>query len=661
MNKKSGGLKKSVIIAVAVVTTVMLLCVTLIGFLVSYGKVKDTVTLETEQALLANANEMDAWLAEQGIFAVDQANTAALLNRYTPDHSGDQDFAKTVMSLNSALLDCYTAYEDKTIILASGAVLPEGFDATTRSWYTSAKAANGAIYSAPYVDASTGGIIFTVASAIRLDGKIIGVFGCDFRLDVLIDLARSMKLTENGYPVLLDGDGNFLVHSNDSFLPTKDGKLTACGDVSGDYSNVLRSVGNSVSMSINKDHDGKDKYFAFRKLANAGWYVGYIMPRGDIEGTLTELGIVYLLLFFGFLIVGNGAVILIIIKQMSPLKDLAVTADRIAQGDLSANLDYVSDDEIGALCAEFGKCIGQMRIYVDDISNVLGAVSKGDLTITPSVEYRGDFMRIEESMRLIISELSNIMADIDNESEQVLSGSSQMAEGSQALADGTTRQASAIQQISATIAEVSTQIATTAQNASKAGLLSQQTQDRVNRQDSEIHSMVAAMNEISSTSKEIGKIIKTIEDIAFQTNILALNAAVEAARAGDAGKGFAVVADEVRNLANKSAEAASSTSALITASIAAVDKGSEIALATADSMKEVKDMSAQTAELIVGIASASAEQNESIRQITTGVEQISQVIQTNSATAEETAASCEELSGQSRLLKDQVARFRLNR
>ena len=200
----------------------------------------------------------------------------------------------------------------------------------------------------------------------------------------------------------------------------------------------------------------------------------------------------------------------------------------------------------------------------------------------------------------------------------------------------------------------------TAQNAAKAGEISKQTEDEVNLQDSSIQNMVTAMSDISNTSKEIEKIIKTIEDISFQTNILALNAAVEAARAGDAGKGFAVVADEVRNLANKSAEAAKSTTTLISASIDAVNKGSKIAGETAESMKKVKDKTAETAGLIVTIAEASAEQTDAIKQITSGIDQISQVVQMNSATAEETAASCEELNGQSRMLKDQVSRFKIN-
>ena len=349
-------------------------------------------------------------------------------------------------------------------------------------------------------------------------------------------------------------------------------------------------------------------------------------------------------------------------RVTAPLKHAEEYAHEMLAGQLATtNVTYkFHEDEVGNFVEVLRTAKHGMNDVVGDSSRILAAMASGDFTETPNVKYPGVFEDIEKNILKIEDDLGITLSNMNTSSDEVLTGSNQMAEGSQSLADGTTRQASVIEEISTTIAEVSTQIANTAQNAAEAGNLSKRTQDRVNEQDTEIQSMVQAMNEISSTSQEIEKIIKTIEDIAFQTNILALNAAVEAARAGDAGKGFAVVADEVRNLASKSAEAASSTTSLINASIEAVGKGSKIALSTAESMKEVKDMSSQTAELITEIAAASAEQTESIRQITTGVEQISQVIQTNSATAEETAASCEELSGQSRLLKDQVARFKIN-
>ena len=220
--KKSMGLKKSVLITVIAVTTVMLLCVSVIGYIISYNKVSETLTVETEQALLANAEKMNAWLGEQCVFAEDQANAAGVINKLAPDHSMDAAFGKTVMPMNSALLEPYTSYEDKTIFMASGAALPEGFDPTTRSWYTAAKAQNKAICTSPFVDASTGGIIFTVAAPIKQDGQFIGVFGCDFKLDVLTELANGMKLTANGYPVLIDSDGNFIVHSKAEYMPTKE-------------------------------------------------------------------------------------------------------------------------------------------------------------------------------------------------------------------------------------------------------------------------------------------------------------------------------------------------------------------------------------------------------------------------------------------------------
>ncbi|MBP3855614.1 MAG: cache domain-containing protein [Ruminiclostridium sp.] len=349
-------------------------------------------------------------------------------------------------------------------------------------------------------------------------------------------------------------------------------------------------------------------------------------------------------------------------KVIIPIAQVTILADEMQNGKLSTtDVNYVfADNEVGKFAEKLRIAKQELSGCIADISNIMGYMAQGDFTAQPNVIYPGDFEEIRNNILRIETDLGETLSSMNMSSDEVLSGSSQMAEGSQSLADGTTRQAAAIQQISATIADVSAKVAATAKNAERAGEISKETEAEVNLQDTSITNMVSAMNEISTTSKEIEKIIKTIEDISFQTNILALNAAVEAARAGDAGKGFAVVADEVRNLANKSAEAAKSTNALINAAINAVENGSKIADETAESMKKVKEKTAASAEIIGLIADASAEQNDAIGQITMGIDQISQVVQMNSATAEETAASSEELSGQSRILKEQVSRFKVN-
>lgn len=342
-----------------------------------------------------------------------------------------------------------------------------------------------------------------------------------------------------------------------------------------------------------------------------------------------------------------------------PINEMATAARSLAEGNLDVNITYVSKDEIGSLANSLKAASSTLKQYVNDISHHLNSMAKGDMTEEITQDYRGDFAPIKESLLKISRDLSKTISIIDASAEQVSSGAEQVSSGAQALAQGATEQASSVEELSASIAEIAERVNKNAANAANADQFSQQSSAGLVHGNEQMQSMVSAMTEISDSSSQIANIIKTIEDIAFQTNILSLNAAVEAARAGDAGKGFAVVADEVRSLANKSAEAAKNTTALIQHEISAVEKGQKTADETAKSLSSVMDTAKKTTDLIDKISSASAAQATSINQITAGVDQISAVVQTNSATSEESAATSEELSSQAQMLKNTLAVFKL--
>ena len=301
------------------------------------------------------------------------------------------------------------------------------------------------------------------------------------------------------------------------------------------------------------------------------------------------------------------------------------------------------------------------KTIIDDIEYNLSEMGKGNFTVQSDVSecYVGQFRDLLVAQDTIKSSLSDTLAQINLASDQVSSGSDQVASGAQALSQGATEQASAVQQLAATVNDINTHVQQTGIEASEASEKTNEAGRLMGLCDAQMKEMVAAMDEISHTSEEIGKIIKAIEDIAFQTNILALNAAVEAARAGSAGKGFAVVADEVRNLAAKSAEASQNTAGLIEASMAAVANGAKIANSTAEQLRLAASGAQEVSDKVAAIAAASQEQAASIEQVATGIDQISSVVQTNSATAEESAAASQELSGQASVLKNLVHRFQL--
>lgn len=344
-----------------------------------------------------------------------------------------------------------------------------------------------------------------------------------------------------------------------------------------------------------------------------------------------------------------------------PVEEIRNTAKKLASGNLDVSIDYQSEDELGNMSDSIRSLIHIFRGIISDMGYGLNALGDGDFTVDSKAKelYVGDFRKLKASMDEIIEKLSLTMVQISQSSEQIFAGSDQVSFGAQAVAGGATEQASSIEELAGLINEISSQVSANAENARYGSELAEAAGIKIVESNREMQELIKAMGDISDKSGKIEKVLKIIEDIAFQTNILALNAAVEAARADKNGKGFAVVANEVRNLAQKSADASKSTAALIAGTIQAVERGRKLADETAHTLAEVVESAEQVVVVVDKISRASGEQAASIAQVKQSVDQISDVVQNNSATAEESAAASEELSAQAHILSSLVSQFKL--
>lgn len=520
-----------------------------------------------------------------------------------------------------------------------------------RPYFQNAK--EGTYVTQPYVDSATDEMCVSVATPLSDGSTVIGLLVLDLKLTQVSDFLKGMDFGESGRIVLLSENNTILGHEDHDMI----GKNFADLDIQGALLEQIEAPTNEI---VNYKLDGESRVGTVQELSGGGWKVLSSMSQAEYNAQTTKTTVSLVLLLLGSTAVVAILLWIIITKRLRPVSQLNEALREMSMGNLHIAVTHNGRDEVGEMAESLRECIRNLSSYINEIDRVMDGLAQGDLTIQTDVAFQGDFMPIQHSIEGFIEKMSAAMGSIQLASEQVFSGSDQVSSGAQSLAQGATQQASSVEELAAAVTEISSTVKENHKIVKDAASGALQVNSDIVESGKRMRQSLAFMTEIRERSNEISHIIKTIEDIAFQTNILALNAAVEAARAGQAGKGFAVVADEVRSLAGKTAEASNSTTALIAASLTAVEKGTESMEATSKFMESVVEEAQKITDVFQNIADVSERQSASIEQVTQGIDQISSVVQTNSATAEQSAAVSEELSGQAQLLKDMLSRFTLS-
>ena len=635
----------SVVIAVAILLAV-------VYFQMSRAlldKSEDLLQTTTDRTL----QETKAWMNSTLSMLETQRDTIEYENM---DIAAITDYVKHTADKNDAYpAGLYVALTDGSLYHASFVPGPD-FDATAKSWYQDGLKSEAFILGDVYFDEDSQSYVVGASGVLKSQsGAVRGVAAADVYLDSISKIVSGVRIEDTG--------GIFLVDTRtDTIIGHKDPSVTGqiLGTMSGGiYEYVSRQIsGGQTGLSL-----FEDTYIQVERVPGSDWTAVAYVSRGEVLQELHQLTVSMLVVAVLAVLV----LILLVVIQVRrvigrPVRELSLVATRIAEGELDQSIQYHSRDELGVLAQDFNQVTLQLReyvVYINEISEVLREIAKGNLAFTLKNEYTGEFEKIKAALEEISHALNGTMGQLRAASRDVAAGAEQVSNGATTLSQGSTEQAAEVEALAGHIEAVSDSVHQVAREAQEASRISQEVKTGLLASNDKMQNMTGVIRRISEKSAEIHKIVKTIEDIAFQTNILALNAAVEAARAGAAGKGFAVVADEVRALAGKSSAAAQETTVLLKQTVDSMDEGVQAAQDTAESMLEVVTHADEMSKLIDGIASHTRQQDANAGEITHGIEQISVVVQTNVATAEESAAASEELSGQAAMLRELVAGFRL--
>ena len=523
-------------------------------------------------------------------------------------------------------------------------------------WFYTPLANKKATWMEPYFNANISKTIISYVVPFYLkNGDNYGVTGVDFDFAYLDDLLKKNQKYEGDSSFLINAEGKILYHAQyqngENFQEIEDGK----------YADAFKEMQDKDHGFVHEGSGKSSILMGFTTLEN-GWKIVTVPSYHEIYGSLESFKLtftVFSVFFAAFMLV---LAVLVGNRIAHPIVKLSKSVERMSQGALDEKITVKDQTEIGALAhslESLGEQLKNYKLYIGEISEVLNQMSEGELSISLQHEYNGEFACIKAALNALSGKLTDLIGNIQTSSERVSEFAGNVANSAQSLSQGSIEQAGSIEQLSERIRAISDHVEKSAENTKLANAEAHSTQGEVEKADQQMQKMQKAMEEISDKSGEISKIIKTIDDIAFQTNILALNAAIEAARAGSYGKGFAVVADEVGNLAQKSADAAKDTTTLIEETVRAVEEGAKLAEHTAVSLQHVVKGSGQVNDLVNEIAKATEEQAKAVSDVREGINSISDVVQRNTATAEESGAASEELNREAKALEKQVAEFKI--
>lgn len=663
MGKKITKEKKHLGTTIKMADTLLIICISVIFAcvtgLMSYRSVEKSLEQSMKTAASSASDAVEGKIAQYITYAQGIANTKRL---YGNDNTTEEKVAILTERVKSDGVN--------NVIMCT----PDGKDLSSGTSYASEpffqRAMGGNTYiSTPTADAS-GNMIVDVAVPVWQGGvkgsSVIGVVNVVTPQKWLNDLVEDVKISEAGRTFIVDKQGNMIaspvlddVKNKTNFIneAKTNSKLKSLADI------ITQASSSKSGFSI-YTYGGVKKFVAFSPIEGSdGWSICLSAPVSDFTQVVTQSIWISIGLVILFLLFGMGITTKMVHSLETPVAQMVERLKKFAEGDVVSPMPEIdaSTYEIDMLVQSAKFSVENTGAIIKDIDYLLTEMSNGnfDVQTADADMYIGNYESILVAFKQLKEGLTNSFRNIMSVSEQVSAGAFQVSSGAQSLAQGSTEQASSIQELSASISEISQHVKSTASDAKTAHSFTEDACQIIETSVTDMNLAREAMDEISKTSNNISKVIKDIDDIAFQTNILALNAAVEAARAGNAGKGFAVVADEVRNLSQKSAEAAKNTTGLIGSSIAAVEKGTELVNRTSTGFGEVASKAAQIQEIVEGISRQAQDESSAIEQISIGVDQVSSVVQMNSATSEESAAASEELSSQAASLKNLVEQFQL--